>query len=161
VELSTYLIFYHKEVNIMSDKLVTLHLESDDSVNVYPNIKTENIPDDGVTPRKLSKHIFRHDATITYAPTSLTLRVATILNTDHIYTDIREFIGVLYDVYGVNSYHTANGSIGSTGIIQYFVIVTNDTIDICYLDTRSMTLQHAIVNVNPEFTMNDIVVTLY
>lgn len=145
----------------MSDKLVTLHLESDDSVNVFPNVKTANIPDRGVTPQKLSHHIFRHDATITYTPTSLTLRMDTIFDTDHAYTDIREFIGALYDKYGVNSYHTANGSIGSNGIIQYFVMVTNDTIDVCYLDTRSMTLQHAIVNVNPEFTMNDIVVTLY
>lgn len=145
----------------MSDKLVTLHLESDDSVNVYPNIKTANIPDDGVTPRKLSHHIFRHDVTITYTPTALTLRMDTIFDTDHIYTDIREFIGALYDKYGVNSYHTADGTISNYGIIDYIVMVTNDTIDICYLDTRSMTIQHAIVNVNPEFTMNDIVVNLY
>ena len=145
----------------MCDKLVTLHLESDDSVNVYPNIKTANIPDGGVTPQKLSKHIFRHDATITYTASALTLKMDTILDNDRIYTDIREFVDALYRMYGTNSYHTANGTINGTGVIQYMIVLSDTTIDICYLDTRDMTFQHSIINANPEYTMDDLVVTLY
>lgn len=41
----------------MSDKITTLHPYDDDSTNVYPNIKSENIPDGSVTESKLDPSI--------------------------------------------------------------------------------------------------------
>lgn len=38
----------------MSDKIGTLHPKGDPSVNIYPNIKSENIPDSSVGKGKLS-----------------------------------------------------------------------------------------------------------
>lgn len=40
----------------MSDLIKTLHKKGDNTVNVYPNIKSENIPDDAITTAKITNN---------------------------------------------------------------------------------------------------------
>ena len=40
----------------MSDLIKTLHKKGDNTVNVYPNIKSENIPDDAITTSKITNN---------------------------------------------------------------------------------------------------------
>ena len=45
----------------MSDLIKTLHKKGDNTVNVYPNIKSENIPDNAITTAKISDNAITKD----------------------------------------------------------------------------------------------------
>lgn len=116
----------------MSDIITTLHPENDESINLYPNIKKENIPNGSVDESKLSESV---NNTLEGINTRLSNAIASI--TQPKYYDISNLPTTDEGlVVGSDGYiYSWNGSAyTSTGIPYQAVQIADGSIDIDKLD---------------------------
>ena len=168
----------------MSDKLVTLHLESDDSVNVYPNIKSANIPSGAVTKAKmavnsvgtdeLENNLYHHQFGLAHSSGAniFSLRFNAFLNESQKFTEEEEIANFLNSFYGSECKFDATGLYNNISPIDEIDILSASTIRIWYLDLSVLQTisdvselsdvqrRYVDVTASPEFPATDVVTLL-
>lgn len=154
----------------MSEKITTLHLETDSSVEVYPNIKSDNIPTGAVTttkiaggavtPAKLSTHTYRHDIYTAYAGLHLEIYIQPLLQYSEPITSIQEVVGRLYEYYGAGSRFTCTGLHGDD-IINRIDIIDRRTIRVFFISASDLSYSYVDLVVSTEYSTTDSVVLIY
>ena len=168
----------------MSDKLVTLHLESDDSVKVYPNIKSDNIPSGAVTKAKigvnsvgtdeLENNLYHHRFGLAHSSGSniFSLRFNAFLNESQEFNDEEQIVVFLNSFYGSECKFDATGLYNNISPIDEIDILSASTIRIWYLDLSVLQTisdvselsdvqrRYVDVTASPEFPATDVVTLL-
>lgn len=101
----------------MADKITTLHPVGSPEVNIYPNIKTENIPDGSITPDKMAYQVY---CTNFYIIDQDPDYVRFFVFTPFKMTDYREFLDFFEVGEEINCQGTMNQEDIVKGRITYF-----------------------------------------
>lgn len=168
----------------MSEKITTLHLESDSSVEVYPNIRSANIPSGAVTKAKmavnsvgkdeLENNLYHHQFGLAHSSGAniFSLRFNALLNESHEFNDEEEIADFLNSFYGGDCKFDATGLYNNISPIDEIDILSASTIRIWYLDLSilqsisdfselsDVQRRYVDITASPEFPATDVVTLL-
>lgn len=168
----------------MSEKITTLHLETDSSVEVYPNIKSVNIPSGAITKAKmavnsvgtdeLENNLYHHQFGLEHSSGDniFSLRFNALLNESDEYVDEETIADVLSTFYGAECKFDATGLYNNISPIDEIDILSASTIRIWYLDLSVLQTisdvseltdvqrRYVDVTASPEFPATDVVTLL-